>query len=299
MRRPTIRLILAFSLTCLVVGPVAATHPGDLHGAIIKGDVTRVKDLLAAGHAVNARDKDGYTPLFWAAFGGHADIANLLLAKGADVNAKNSKGITPLSEASYRGHRKVVELLLAAGADINARGEKGQTSLHAAVDRGYPAVVEVLLKANHIDVNARDDRDFRPLDYVMARLWQKYKDETDKQAQDRVRLQVALAKLLLDHKKIDLNTPQKYGGAPMHYVAGAGNLELARVLLAKGAEVNVRDHSPPYRRPLPSENTPLHWAIKAGQSDMAKFLLEHGADPNAKNSQGETPSELGKGKKSG
>jgi ankyrin repeat protein len=255
--------------------------------------------LLAAGHAVDAKDNDGYTPLFWAAFGGHADIASLLLAKGADVNSKTSKGITPLYEASFRGHRKVAELLLAKGADIDARGEKGQTSLHAAVERGHPAVVEVLLNDKHVNVNAQDDQHFRPLDYVMVRLWQRYKDETVKQAQDRVRLQVALAKLLIDHKKIDLNTPQKYGGAPLHYVASAGNLELARLLLAKGAEVNVRDHSPPYRRPLPSGNTPLHWAIRAGQSDMAKFLLEHGADPNAKNSEGETPSALQKGKKSG
>jgi ankyrin repeat protein len=85
----------------------------------------------------------------------------------------------------------------------------------------------------------------------------------------------------------------------MDYVAGAGNLELARLLLAEGAEVYVRDHSPPYRRPSPAENTPLHWAIKAGQSDMAKLLLEDGADLHAKNSQGETPSDLRKGKKSG
>lgn len=299
MKRAAIRLLLAISLSLLAAEQAIAAQPNDLHVAVIKGDAARVKDLLAAGHAVNAKDKNGYTPLFWAAFGGHADIAKLLLAKGADVNAKVNEGHTPLYEASFRGHRKVVELLLAADADVNARSEKGQTPLHVAIERGHPEVVEVLLKDTHIDVNSRDDNDFRPLDYVMVRLGQKYKDETVKQAQDRIRLQAGLAKLLIDHKKIDLNAAQKYGGAPLHYVAGAGNLELARLLLERGADANVMDHSRPLRRPLPSGNTPLHWAIKAGQTDMAKYLLEHGADPNAKNSQGEIPSDLRKEKKSG
>jgi len=89
---------------------------------------------------VNAKDKDGNTPLFET---GSAEMTRLLVGKGADVNAKNTAGETALhaalgmvwsygaaSEAfgdnSYMGP---VVALVEMGADINAKDKKGQTPL--------------------------------------------------------------------------------------------------------------------------------------------------------------------------
>ena len=55
---------------------------------------------------MNAKDKDGGTPLLHATLRGHREIVELLIAKGADVNAKVApsdrlfKGKTPLDLAS-------------------------------------------------------------------------------------------------------------------------------------------------------------------------------------------------------
>ena len=43
--------------------------------------------------------------------GGDKEIVDLLLSKGADVNNKDKNGVTPLHWAAKLGHKEVVELL--------------------------------------------------------------------------------------------------------------------------------------------------------------------------------------------
>jgi ankyrin repeat protein len=71
-----------------------------------------VVELLLAHHAnVNAKSKDGWTPIFAAAQQGEAAIAEILLAHGADVNAPNSNQATPLALALQGKHEDVAKLL--------------------------------------------------------------------------------------------------------------------------------------------------------------------------------------------
>ena len=69
-----------------------------IHYAARAGDIEAVKQHIAAGTDVNAKDEisgqavHGATPLHYAAFNGHKEIAELLIAKGADVNAKDGIG---------------------------------------------------------------------------------------------------------------------------------------------------------------------------------------------------------------
>ena len=91
-----------------------------IHDAAREGNIEAVKQHLAAGADVNAKD-EGWTPLHLAAQMGHKEIAELLIAKGADVNAKGSRGRTPLHLVD--AHKKpieIIELLVAEGADVNA-----------------------------------------------------------------------------------------------------------------------------------------------------------------------------------
>ena len=93
-----------------------------LHKACEKGDIEAVKQFLADGADVNAKDDayGGLTPLCVAAT---KEIAELLIAKGADVNAKSDDGVTTLHQATSHGHKEIAELLIAEGADVNAKDE--------------------------------------------------------------------------------------------------------------------------------------------------------------------------------
>ena len=73
-----------------------------------------------------------------------------------------------------------------------------------------------------------------------------------------------------------------FGWTPLHLAAFSGNPDVVRLLLERGAEVDVRARTK-------FRNTPLQAALLAGQYDTAKLLLEHGADPLVRQAKGFTP----------
>jgi len=80
-------------------GPVA--EASSLREAAMLGIIEAVKQHIAAGADVNAKDEWGTTPLHSAASEGHKEVVELLIEKGADVNAKDVDGDTPLDWATH------------------------------------------------------------------------------------------------------------------------------------------------------------------------------------------------------
>ncbi|XP_063613830.1 ankyrin-3-like, partial [Penaeus indicus] len=116
--------------------------------AIRKGDLGKVRELVAGGFDANAvlqemKNKE-CRPLHLAADGGHVDIVKILLRSGAQAEAKNSEGMTPLHLASWGGHAEVIKVLLGGGADGNARTSEGMTAVHLASMGGHVSSMEVL-----------------------------------------------------------------------------------------------------------------------------------------------------------
>jgi ankyrin repeat protein len=88
-----------------------------LHAAAYGGNLDVVNLLVTKGAAVND-SKNFYkmTPLHAAAEEGHADVVAFLLANKADIEAKERNGYTPLTQAGWREHWDAADLLLKAGA---------------------------------------------------------------------------------------------------------------------------------------------------------------------------------------
>jgi ankyrin repeat protein len=116
--------------------PTGVKAPDSLiRKAVRDGNIEAVKQYLDTGTDVNAKEKDGWTPLHFAAEGGHKEVAELLIAAGADVNARDNWGRTPLHEAAYHSNKEIVGLLIAKGADVNAKDDDGTTPLDMVDDK--------------------------------------------------------------------------------------------------------------------------------------------------------------------
>ena len=99
----------------------------DIHQAAKDGNTKAVKQHLAAGADVNAKDDVGKTPLHWTAYYGHKEIVELLIAKGADVNVLDGGGYTPLDRAIKKNHTEIADLLRKhggkTGEELKAEGK--------------------------------------------------------------------------------------------------------------------------------------------------------------------------------
>ena len=82
-----------------------------IHEAVNNGNVEAVKQHLAAGADVNAKDDSNITPLLWAINNSHEEIVELLISKGADVNFKDIAGQTPLDWAESGKFTEIADLL--------------------------------------------------------------------------------------------------------------------------------------------------------------------------------------------
>ncbi|MBR5895928.1 MAG: ankyrin repeat domain-containing protein [Akkermansia sp.] len=88
-----------------------------------------VQNLLSCtGIDVQAKDKDGFTAMHWAAWSGMPYCTLLLAEAGLDINAQEGNGFTPLMLAAMRGNNEVVRMLLALGASTELRNVGGQTA---------------------------------------------------------------------------------------------------------------------------------------------------------------------------
>ncbi|MDH1657963.1 ankyrin repeat domain-containing protein [Pseudomonas mosselii] len=79
------------------------------------------------------------TPLMEACWRGDIEEARQLIKDGADVNARNKNGTTPLMYAKTyafsTGNITLIELLLKNGADIDARDNAGKTAADYTIER--------------------------------------------------------------------------------------------------------------------------------------------------------------------
>ncbi|MCC6005912.1 MAG: ankyrin repeat domain-containing protein, partial [Thermofilum sp.] len=159
---------------------------------------------------INAKDREGNTPLHYAAGSISKEFAKLLIDEGADVNAKNKFGRTPLHIAAAENREENVQLLIESGADVDARDEYGWTPLHWAVKEGHQKVVKLLIERG-ADVNARNNRGWTPLH--IAAYWNR-KD---------------IAKLLLENGA-NPTVGDSSGKTPKDAAIEAGNEEIAKLI---------------------------------------------------------------------
>lgn len=111
--------------------------------AALRGNLAAAQALLAKG---SRADKDGWTPLHYAATGPEPKLVALLLDRGARIDAPSPIQSTPLMMAAKYGNEASVDLLIARGADVKWRNTAGQGVVEYARQGGREALAARLEK---------------------------------------------------------------------------------------------------------------------------------------------------------
>jgi thiosulfate/3-mercaptopyruvate sulfurtransferase len=93
------------------------------------GDAAVVRQLIAAGARLDARNGDGGNALWLACVGNHPDMIDILVDAGIDIDNRNDNGATCLMYAASSGKPEVVGRLLARGADTKFETPEGFSAL--------------------------------------------------------------------------------------------------------------------------------------------------------------------------
>jgi ankyrin repeat protein len=290
------KLLLAGAATCLIAtGPVAAaggnpficrdlvakrqTLPREptsrdlnfmLFDAVKSGCTDLAAVLLAAGAAVEARDRFGNTPLLLAAAAGQDEAIKLLLDAGARIDHRNLAGSSPLLRAAMDNRWRTAVLLLERGADPNLTNGQKLGALHAAAYVGNEMLVQALL-AHGAVADAIDATGKSPAIYAAARAYVEIVDR-------------------LIAAGVEPNRRYGNGLTLLTWAAGHTNdapredgVATVRRLLDLGAQPDVVDNR---------GWSALMIAAERGHVEIAALLLERGADPTIAGRDGRRAADL-------
>ncbi len=161
------KYLLSLGCAVDVVGGELESTP--LNWAARSGHIQMVVYLMKNGANPLTFDIEGFSTIHLSTMFGHSIVTSYLLAKGIDPDMKDKNGVTPLMFAAQRIHsRDPAQLLITFNARMNAQDNKGNTPLHYCVAYNNATVMKILLdKGASLDV--KNNKCMDPIEFAIDR----------------------------------------------------------------------------------------------------------------------------------
>ncbi|KAK2771266.1 hypothetical protein CKAH01_14415 [Colletotrichum kahawae] len=193
-------------------------------------------------------------------------VEQVLRRDSSRVNVKDAQGNGALHYATERSFAEIVALLLDHGATVDAKGGFGKTPLHLAASHDFSLVL--LLLRRRADATAKDADGNTPAHIAVQHSKPEMGESNTLHA-------------LIDHERSTLNTPNRWGFTPFHYILKQHRLALD-FFLSRGASATM---------PFPNGQMPLEmllknlgplkdWVACRGWTEIVCLMIELGANPD-------------------
>lgn len=209
-----------------------ATETPPIIKAVFKADIAEIKQLITSGADINQKDEHGYTALIWACSyssrEAYKEAAKVLISEGADINIKSNDGSAAIIEAAENSP-EIFNLLVDKGADINVKKADGTGVF-------YNCLATMINYGREFT-----DEHMKMIDFLLA------------------------GNVNVDEAPV---SGELEGFTPLIYAARDNKLEIAKLLIEHGANVNAKNIY---------DQTPLSVAENAKHTEMINLLKANGA----------------------
>ena len=214
----------------------------------------------------------------------------ILIDAGADIDARNKEGVTPLAIAVQKNDLETVRLLTAAGADIHTQDTNGNSPLSIAL-AGSPEMLEAVVNEKNADFTDSNgntplhlalicDAPLSKIQYMISLM----KDVNTRNKDGNSALFLSILKNrqkvgeLLLAKNADIFSTNTNNNSPLRLALKYGGTVQDWLITSK--TIKQQDGT---------GNTVLHYAAEWQYKEAISGLVMKGADISAKNANGETP----------
>lgn len=231
MRRGTVRVSVIMTAVLLLTGiysrgqlyNVPKNAPA-LTTAVINRQAKELNKLIRMHADPDVVDSNGWTPLLYAVMNNDREIVRLLLKSKCNVNFKTKDGDSALSLAVAFMRPLTARILLERGADPNRTGPGGLYPVFQAASMNQLDLVQLLIHYR-AKVDVKGPRGISVLTLPCNLSGDKC---------------VTVVQYLVTHKA-DVNGASVAGDTPLMDAAGAGNVKIAKILIAAGAKTSTKN----------------------------------------------------------
>ncbi|XP_030197584.1 protein phosphatase 1 regulatory subunit 12A isoform X5 [Gadus morhua] len=221
--------------------------------ACSSGDAEEVLRMLERGADINYANVDGLTALHQACIDDNVDMVTFLVEHNASINQPDNEGWIPLHAAASCGYMDIAEYLISKGADVGVVNSEGETPLDIAEEEAMEELLQNEINRQGVDIEAARKEEERIM-LRDARQW-------------------------LNSGQIQDVRHTKSGGTALHVAAAKGYVEVLKLLIQAGYDVNIKDYD---------GWTSLHAAAHWGKQEACRILVENHCDMDLINKVGQT-----------
>ncbi len=161
------KYLLSLGCAVDVVGGELESTP--LNWAARSGHIQMVVFLMNNGANPLTYDIEGFSTIHLSTMFGHSIVTSYLLAKGIDPDLKDKNGVTPLMFAAQRiQSRDPAQLLVTFNARMNVQDNKGNTPLHYCVAFNNATVMKILLDRG-ASLDVKNNKGLDPIEFAIDR----------------------------------------------------------------------------------------------------------------------------------